>query len=273
MPSLLGLEMRSDKTIVVLNGVPWLVDFRRGRLTKLDAELARHRPALDRAFGEFDWLSSLMEWLRLVKYVDYSDEKSAEEDDRKKNLERHESGRQPDTRICYGQQFSRINLGHLDWHVPTDLVACAMILHFSFRAIHSRRFLSDAVPLKCNPSVGARHGIDVVVARSGIEFYYDCVDHSLVRLGSAPETLRKSTAFLLLLRPEVYSWRYPQSSVMFDVYLDIGHAIGNLRATSETLGMELGILDDMIFPKHESLRGLTPLLALRLSSRDRPNVA
>lgn len=106
-----------------------------------------------------------------------------------------------------------------------------------------------------------------MVARSGIEFYYDCVDHSLVRLGSAPETLRESTAFILLLRPEVYSWRYPQSSVIFDVYLDVGHAVGNIKATSETLGIEIDFLDDMIFPKHESLHGLTPLLALRLNSR------
>jgi hypothetical protein len=267
MPSLLGLAMRSDKTIVVLNGVPWLLDFRRGRLTKLDAELARHRPALDRAFGEFDWLSSLMERFRLVEYVDYCDEKSAEEADREQNRKRHESGRQPDARICYGQQFSRINLSHLDWDAPTDLVACAMILQFSFHVIHFRRFFSDTVPLKCNPSVGARHGIDVVVARSGIEFYYDCVDHSLVRLGSAPEPLREITAFLLMLRPEVYLWRYPQSSVVFDVYLDIGHAVGNIKATSETLGMKIDIIGDMIFPKHESLRGLTPILALRLSAR------
>ena len=257
--------MNRVRTAVLLNGVGRLLDFEHRRF----AQIRRTPQSLQQllpVLGDFDWLRALQESIRAATYADYTDEQSARSCDRQGNAAKHRSGTQPPIRIRVDNHLGKVLLAEASRQTPV-MFACHRILDHSFRVTATHKFFLDKIGLRANPSVGARHGIEVVVILNQTEFYYDCIDHALVRLGDSTHHAVNQIVFLMLLRPEVYAWRYPQSSIYLDICLDIGHALGNMRAVCFSVGQRLVTLHQLIFPVHKALDGCIPMMCVGLDTQ------
>ena len=88
--------MRPDKTVVLINAVPWLIDFRRNRFTQLPQGIHRALSDLSNLFGRFDSDGAFQVWRKAIRYKDYAAADEIMQEDAASNREKHARAEQPD---------------------------------------------------------------------------------------------------------------------------------------------------------------------------------
>lgn len=114
---------------------------------------------------------------------------------------------------------------------------CENLLNYSLRRIALRKFHCDTIQLKPTPSVGARHGLELFVQRNDGLYYYDCARHALIAVEKGLSKFEGDLRFHVMVRAEVYMWRYPYGSCLLDVYFDLGHTISNMALIAKVLNL------------------------------------
>lgn len=242
--------MRSSRSFALLNSSAWSFDFRRNNRVELPREfieLFYDSPQIFQPWKDFDnWRL----WHKKVLYKDYSDEKNVLAEDQRENELKHAEKDQPpllNERLLALAKRVRKLPEPLSREEHTDS-ALSNVLFFAFGAVELRKFHSDIVQLKNVPSVGCRHGIDVVYCEDGSVFYYSSLEHELLEI-EAPDLLIPGTNTLrIFFRPSVYMWRYETSACLIDVYFDLGHVLSVLGFATHLYGVSLSELRTKVSP-------------------------
>lgn len=231
--------MRPDKTIVLINSVPWLLDFRRNRFTQLPKSIHRVLGRLENLFDFFDYSLAFDVWRRAIRYRNYANAEAVLEEDAESNKYKHSHGMQPALELSemFGDAAEKTLAGSSD----PILSACDIVLNHSMASLGTHSFHADTIQLRPSPSVGARHGIDVLVHIGTDTYYYSGSRHSLLHIGEK-NNLGVDLAMTFFCRADVYMWRYPQGSCLLDVYLDFGHILGNISISAKTTELDTPVL-------------------------------
>jgi len=219
--------MRASKTPILINGSPWLLDFRRRSSREFDWEIAEHLEVPEAYFQAYDPLTTWFEWFSRIGYRDYTDAEAEIERDAEENVRQHQVSVQPDLTLT--QRLS--SEGSIQLPVPflktaDQFCILSSLLYAGFGVVETRKFHGDTIFLKNVPSVGARHGIEAYVSLDDGRYYYDCEQHRLFSAGYRGDL--RSGQIDIVFRPEVYMWRYQTAACLADVYLDLGHILGTL---------------------------------------------
>ncbi|AIC28075.1 trifolitoxin-processing protein TfxF [Rhizobium etli bv. phaseoli str. IE4803] len=219
--------MRASKTPILINGAPWLLDFRRRLSREFDWEIAEDMESPAAYFQGYDPLVAWSEWFSRIGYRDYADAEAEIERDAKENARQHQVSAQPDltlTNLLSSEGAIQLPVPFLK--TSDHFCLLSSLLYAGFGAVETRRFHGDKVFLKNVPSVGARHGIEAYVSVDGECYYYDCERHRL--FPAAYQADLRSGEIDIVFRPELYMWRYQTAACLVDVYLDLGHILGAL---------------------------------------------
>lgn len=82
--------------------------------------------------------------------------------------------------------------------------------------ITNKKIHTDKVMLKCAPSLGARHGVDLYVQIDNELYYYDSLLHCL--LFDTATTKSNFIKFHITFNPSIYMWRYKHSTCIYDIF-------------------------------------------------------
>lgn len=228
--------MRPDKVVVLLNGQPWLIDFRRNRFTPLPRGAYRAVDDLTPLFGMFDATTAFHHWRRGLKYKDYTLFEAVLREDLEANRARHAAAKQP--LLDLAQLYDGAPETPLGTVSNPEIAASDVLLKHTMVRLATVSFHNDTVQLRPSPSVGARHGIEVFVHIKGMDYYYTGSRHALLSTGSTTFS-EFDLAMTFICRSDVYMWRYPYGSCLLDAYLDFGHIIGNLALAAPIAGVDL----------------------------------
>lgn len=256
--------MRPTRTLALLAGQLWMLDFRSGRALELPARMHTLLKNLEPMFSPWDEDRCWQLWHNRLRYIDYEAEEDVQAQDARENAERHRTEAQPSLQLD-----ELLNAGR-STPLPEpggdgDLCAVAStILHLSLRQQEVRRFHDDTVQIKPSPSVGARHGIEAFLSLYGRVFYYDCASHALVDIGIEADdgSVEQGMSIHLCMRAEAYMWRYQSGNCLVDVYLDGGHVIGNMALAAALIGLERPLLTPHACSFHQNIMSLAPLTSL-----------
>lgn len=138
-----------------------------------------------------------------------------------------------------------INLNH-----PAVSSACTALsrlshlLFYCFGQLREFQMLSLKSLLKCVPSLGARHGLEAYIANyddsimlpKGI-FHYGVKDHQLIKIADLKDEKISHLLLFITVVFDRYQWRYRHSWNYKDIYYDLGHVIGQLKAIAEEFRM------------------------------------
>lgn len=226
--------MRSDKTLVLINAAPWLIDFRRNRFTQLPKTIHRAITNLENLFDRFDSDGAFHVWRHAIRYKDYAEAEMILKDDAATNRDKHAHGRQPPLELV--DMFKHAEETRLEGATDPVLKACDTLLGHSMSCLSVNTFHNDTVQLRPSPSVGARHGIDVFVQTKSGMHYYSGSRHALLHIGVTPPA-KHDIELIFVCRADVYMWRYPQGSCLLDVYFDFGHILGNVAIAATAAGI------------------------------------
>lgn len=152
--------MRSDKTLVLTNAVPWLIDFRLNLFTKLPKAIHRAVTKLENLFGPFDSDGAFHVWRHAIRYENYAEAEAILKEDVATNRDKHVHYRQPPLELL--DMFKHAEETQLEGARDPVLKACDTLLRHSMSCLSVNTFHNDTVQLRPSPSVGARHGIDVL---------------------------------------------------------------------------------------------------------------
>lgn len=134
-----------------------------------------------------------------------------------------------------------INLTH-----PAVSTACtgvsrlSHLLFYCFGKLREFPMLSLKSLLKCVPSLGARHGLEAYIANfednnilpKGI-FHYAVRNHQLIKIADLKNVKKASMLLCITVIFERYQWRYRHSWNYKDIFFDLGHVMGQLKAIAE----------------------------------------
>ncbi|MBG0807934.1 hypothetical protein IY145_00615 [Methylosinus sp. H3A] len=212
---------------------------------------------------EFDFIEAWRHWHKAFKYADYSNYDSVINSDMAANIEKHKVATQPplvargsidfESDLIWSDELVKLPVPFVYSHEL--LATISSILYAGFGGQKLASFHRDTVILKSVPSVGARHGIDAYVTFNQNEYYYNCVQHSLVHIsGTTCNSGNERISISICFRPEIYMWRYESGQCLFDIYYDIGHVIGNMKLAAQMLNVEYVIFysdgdDDSLISK------------------------
>lgn len=226
--------MRSDKTLVLINSIPWLIDFRRNRFTQLPKTMHRAILNLENLFGRFDIDNAFHVWRRSIRYKDYAEAEAILKEDAAINREKHTHDRQPALELL--GMYKDAEKIQLEGAIDPILETCGILLKYSMACLSVAMFYNDTIQLRPSPSVGARHGIDVFVrTKSGVH-YYSGSHHALLHIAVTTHT-EYDIELIFVCRADVYMWRYPHGSCLLDVYFDLGHILGNVAIAAKVAGL------------------------------------
>lgn len=258
--------MRPTKTLALLAGRLWMLDFRSGRALEIPARMHLLAESLEPIFSPWDEDMCWRLWHDRLRYINYAEEEDVQAQDASDNAERHRTERQPSLQL-----EELLNAGHCTplpepGHGEGLWAVASTILNLSLRRQEVRRFHGDTIQIKPSPSVGARHGVEAFLSFEGKVFYYDCAGHALVDIGLEADDgpVGQEISIHLCMRAEVYMWRYQSGNCLVDVYLDVGHVIANMAIAATLLGLKRPRLMPHSYSFHKSIMSLAPITSFWL---------
>jgi hypothetical protein len=247
--------MRETRSLVILNSKPWMLDFRSSVAYAVPASIGLGMHSMHPLFNKWDGFSSARRWHQNIRYISYDDEERVVAADAAANHEQHLHDVQPPLQIDHYMGGNCFPLPEPSFSLTSVYDVISSLLHVSFRRQDIRRFHEDTVQLKAIPSVGARHGLEVFVRTGSERHYYDCGNHTLYLVDHHTFDNTGAIHLDLYIRPEVYMWRYPVGTCLADIYLELGHGLGNLSLGCLCLGIANprisevpDVLHDLLWP-------------------------
>lgn len=230
--------LNSTKSFVLLNKSILYNNFKKDLSVYIDKNWITEVNYLS-LFNDFSFDDSIASLHKKVKFFDYTNYNSLIEKDYNINLKKHIISKQPELTLGeFGVKLDNIDVRFLK----------LFSLVFGAKAIVN--FHKDKVFLKNVPSVGARHGIELLYLREKILYYFNPIFKEFFKFEIPVNEFEGDNLYIIAIRPEVYMWRYDTSYCMFDIYYDIGHILGCLSLLAYLKNMNINfhyIQDNFLF--------------------------
>lgn len=245
--------INNTKCFCIINGEIKYFNFKKNTIIDISKDWLQLEN-YESIFNKFNESESTFHFHKLVKFVDYSNYDKIINEDLKKNIEKHKKYEQPKTTLDFN--FRKVKEFNSNFE--------KLIFTTTFECISKRKFHNDNILLKNIPSVGARHGIELFYNSNGLYNF----NPIFKKLSLTKKTIHSlENQYTLVIRPDVYMWRYNTSYCLFDIYYDIGHIIGNLKIIQSFINHQHNIVfrfNDRLLNSELFTQDLLPIISLEV---------